>query len=64
MKSRSIEKRLMLHKETISNLGNVEMKGLQGGAQGMDSQDPGENTCLNSMCPILTCTCECDEHPY
>lgn len=71
MKSKFMKK-LVLNKETIANLGNNMMGRLRGGqvavvepqsefdckSEAYVSACMGKYTCLNSYCPVYTCTCE------
>jgi hypothetical protein len=63
MSPKPIHKKLVLKKETIANLGKKGMLNLRAGAYAPESENPGETTCANSHCPILTCTCKCDTVP-
>ncbi len=55
-------KNLKLHKETIRNLQDTELRGVAGGGTGgMESKIPNTNVaaCLSNPCMGLTYTCEC-----
>ncbi|NIM17656.1 MAG: hypothetical protein GTO45_37300 [Candidatus Aminicenantes bacterium] len=69
MKTKNFNKKLILKKETIADLNQEEMSRLQAGlgvygpeTWGVDGYGeeicPNGTTCLDSRCPIETCTCK------